>query len=78
MDVSDIFYFCLFGEGEGGVRGARKGGDRFFIENPRREEFPGEGPRGWEGVCNELGNFGGGWGLNIFFRGQNVNQAKMC
>ena len=36
MDVSDILYFFLVGEGEGGVRGARRGRGRFLIENPRR------------------------------------------
>ena len=31
VDVSDIFYFSLLGEGEGGVRGARrKGGSIFY------------------------------------------------
>ena len=34
----------------------------------------GEGPRGRQGVCGELGNCGGG-GLNIFFRGRNVHQV---
>ena len=34
VDNSDIFYFfCSFGEGEGGVRGA-KGGVAFSLENP--------------------------------------------
>ena len=69
MDVSDIFYFFLLGEGEGGVRGARQGGDRFCIENPRRGQFRGEGPRGREGVCGELGNFLGGGGAKYFFSG---------
>ena len=40
-----------------------------FIENPRRGGVPGEGPRGREGVCSELGNLGGGGGLNFFFSG---------
>ena len=31
MDVSDIFYFFLRGEGEGGVRGARRGGGIHFL-----------------------------------------------
>ena len=57
-----FFLFFLLGEGEGGVRGAGGGGGRFFIENPRVLE-EGEGPRGWEGVCSELG----GGGLNIFW-----------
>ena len=35
-------------------------GDRFLIEKPRRGGggSPGrEGPRGWEGVCGEMGDF---------------------
>ena len=47
VDVSDIFYFFVVGEGEGGVRGARRGGGRFYIENPRRGGLQeGEGPWG--------------------------------
>ena len=63
MDVSEIFYFFLLGEGQGEFEalGGGGGGDRFLIENPRRGGgFPGGGPRGREGVCGELGNFGGG------------------
>ena len=30
----------------------------------------GEGSRGWEGVCGELGHFGGGGGLNVFSRAE--------
>ena len=44
------------------------GGGSNFIEIPRKG-----GPRSREGVCGELGNFGGG-GVNIFFRGRNVLQ----
>ena len=36
VDVSDIFIFFLLGEGEGGVRGARRRRDWFLMENPRR------------------------------------------
>ena len=36
VDVSDIFYFFLFGGGEGGVQGDSEGGVSVFIENPRR------------------------------------------
>ena len=59
------FLFFLLGEGEGGVRGARRGGggDRFFIENPTRGGgFPGdEGPGG---CLRRIGEFwwGGGGG----------------
>ena len=68
VDVSDIFYFFCSGrrKGESEAPGVG-GGGRFFIENPRRGGAPeGEGPRGREGVCSELGN-GGGGGQNIFF-----------
>ena len=54
----------------GGVRGARRGGVSFFIENPRRGWAEGQ-----EGVCGELGNFFGGGGLNFFFRCRNVHQG---
>ena len=74
-DVSDIFYFFLFGEGEGGVRGRRGGeGGRFLLKIPgggvsrRGAEWPG-------GCLRQLGIFGGGGGLNIFFRGRIVHQA---
>ena len=66
VDVPDIFYFFLLGEGEGGVRGARKGGgDPFFIEHPRRGGVP-AGAEGPGGCLRRIGEFGGG-GLNIFF-----------
>ena len=50
-------YFLLFllWGGEGGVRGARRGG---FTENPSRGgvfQGRGAGARGWEGVCREFG-----------------------
>ena len=62
-----IFFFLLRG-GEGGVRGDREGGGRFFIENPRRgglQEGVG-GARGLGGCVQGIWrNWGGG--LNIFF-----------
>ena len=71
----DIFYFFSSKRGKG-VRGAGGGGGSLFIENPRRGVLQeGEGPRGQEGVCGELGN-GGGGGLIFFFRGRNVHQEK--
>ena len=59
MDVSDIFYFFLLGEGEGGVRGAEVGGGIgfFFFEDAKRGGSSRRG-RGREGVCGELGNSG--------------------
>ena len=71
MDVSDIFYFFLVGDGgRGGVRGRREGGEiSFLLRIPERGGGlqEGEGPRGREGVCGELGN--GREGLIIFFSG---------
>ena len=63
-----IFFPCS-GKGPPGVRGAGRGGDRFFYLIKKRER-----PRGREGVCGELGDFLGGGGLNIFFRARNVHQ----
>ena len=78
MDVSDIFYFFLLGGGEGGVRGAGRGrgGTKSFYGKSQegggggvsrvgggRE---GEGARGREGICGDLG----GGGLNILFRAE--------
>ena len=74
MGVSDIFYFFCSGSGKGGVRGVGGGGGggRFFIENPRRGgggvPHEGEGPRGLEGVCGELGDLVG-VGAKSFFPG---------
>ena len=61
VDVSDIFYFFCSGEEEGGVPGEGGWGGRFFIENPR------------SGISRRERELGGG-GLNIFFRGRNVQQ----
>ena len=58
------FLFFLHGEGEGGVRGVGRGGVRFLLKIPGGGEGflqDGKGLRGWEGVCGELGNLGGGW-----------------
>ena len=69
MDVSDIFYFSfLLGEGEGGVRGAKRGGEgRFLLKIPgggggsrRGRGFPG-------GLFGAIGEFGGG--SKYFFSG---------
>ena len=74
VDVSDIFYFFLFGKGEGRVRGAGGGGGGSIFHWKSQEGVGvpgGEGPRGREGVCGELGNLGG---AKYFFRGRNVHQ----
>ena len=74
-DVSDIFYFFLLGEGEGGVRGAgRGGGVGFLLRVPGGGAFQGEGAKGPGGCLRRIGELGGG-GLNIFFGGRNVLQA---
>ena len=76
VDVSDIFNFFLLGEVEGGVQGAGRGGDRFFlIENARKGAGvlqEGEGPGGCLLRIGEF--FLGGGGLNIFLGGRNVHQ----
>ena len=69
MDVSDIFYFFCSGKSEVPGEGGRDG---FFIEIPTG----GGGLSGrWGGgrVAGRVfvGNFWGGGGLNIFFRGRN-------
>ena len=77
MDVSDFFlYFSAWG-GEGGVRGARKGGIGFFLKISGGGEFPGEGPRGRGGCLQRIGNlfFGGGGWLIFCFRCRNVHQV---
>ena len=58
MDVSDIFFFFLLGEEEGGVRGV--GGGRFLLKIPGEGGgvSPGEGGAGR--VSARSGNLGGG------------------
>ena len=46
----------LLREGEGGVRGDRRGGGRFYIENP----VPGGGGSFQEGCLERIGKFWGG------------------
>ena len=64
VDVSDIFYFFFCsGRGKGQSEAAGRGRGRFFVENPRGGGLQeGEGPKGREGVCGELGILGGGGG----------------
>ena len=76
VDVSDIFCFSLLGEGEGGVRGASRGGEPFFIENPRRGGgFPG-GAEGPGGCLWRIGEFGGG-GAKFFFFGAETSTKSL-
>ena len=70
MDVSDIFnFFLLVKGGRGSPRRQEGGASVFFTENPTRGGGVSRRGRGREGVSGELGNLGGGWGLNIFFGG---------
>ena len=63
------FLFFLLGEGGRGVRGRREGGGSIFHCKSRGGGLQeGKGPRGQEGVCGELGIFGGG-GPKYFFSG---------
>ena len=72
VDVSIFFFFCSGrGKGESEAPGGEGGGGRFFIENTRRGGGgflqEGEGPRGREGVCSEVGILGGGAKYFIFW-----------
>ena len=70
------FYFFLLGEGEGGVRGARRGGGcRLLIEDRRRGVSRRGGAEGPGGRLRRIGELRRGGGLNIFFRGRNVHQV---
>ena len=65
-DVSNIFYFFLLGEGEGGVRGRQEAGGSVFYWQSQRGGglLGGEGTRGRESVVGELGiSRGGGGGV---------------
>ena len=76
VDVSDIFYFFLLGEGSGSPR-RQGGGDRFLIENPRRGGgVPGGGGAGRVSVANR-GILGGEGGVNIFFSGPKRPPSKV-
>ena len=72
VDVSDIFYFFLLGEGESEALGGG-GGHRFFIENPRTGGAEGPG-----GCLRRVGILGGGVNIIfLLFRGRNVHQAGL-
>ena len=66
VDVSDILYFFLAGEGEGGVRGAGRGGVIGSIFNLRSQKG-GRGRGAGRVSAANSGMGGGGGGLNIFF-----------
>ena len=58
-----FFLFFCSGGGRGSLRRREGGRGRFFLDNPRRGGLQeGEGPKGREGVCGELGNLRGGGG----------------
>ena len=70
VDVSDIFYFFLLGEGKGESRRRRAVGDWFFIEKPRRGGASRTGGAEGPGGClQRIGEFGGGGGAKYFFGG---------
>ena len=77
-------FFFLVGEGERGVRGARRGVGvgRFFIDKPRGGFQEGGRRAGSVCVCvvRRIGEFFWGGGAKYFFRGRNVHQAdqSMC
>ena len=76
MDVSDFFFFGLGeGKGESGATGTA-GGFGFSLKIPGGGGgLPGEGGGGERGPRGCLrGIWGGGGGLNIFFRGRNSLQ----
>ena len=72
MGVSDIFYFFCSGMGKGEPEEPGGGGGRFdfLLKIPGGWSLSeGEVPRGREGVCGELGIFGGGGGKYFCFSG---------
>ena len=64
VDVSDIFNFFLLREGEGGVRGARRGAFNFLLK------ILGGGSPGWSGAGRvSAANWGTGGGAKYVFFG---------
>ena len=56
-----FIFFSAWGGGTGSWRRREGGGGRFFIEKCQEGGLQeGEGAMGWEGVCGELENWGGG------------------
>ena len=77
-DVSDIFYFFFCsGRGKGESEAAGRGGVDFALKIPEGGGSPGgaEGSRGREGVCGQLGIWGGG-GAKYFFSGPKCPPSK--
>ena len=78
LEVSDTFYFFLLGEGEGGIRGAGKGGESVFFHL----KIPGGGGKAGRGrgagrvPAANWGILGGRGGAKYFFRGRHVHQDQ--
>ena len=73
MDVSDIFYFFLLGEGK---RDSGAPGVDFVLKIPGGGALQDERGRGAGSVCSELGNLGGGGEVYIFFFGAEMSTKK--
>ena len=76
VDVSDIFYFFLVGEGEEGSLTGQEGGGEpvFLLKIPQGGGGFQEG-EGQGGCVQRMGEFRGG-GLNIFFRGRTSTKLR--
>ena len=74
--MSAIF-FSLLGEGEGGVEAPEGGGGSDFYGKAQEGGISRTGGAEGPGGClQRIGEFLGGGGLNIFFRGRNVHQGE--
>ena len=68
VDVSDYFYFfSARGGGRGSPRRREQGGGSTLNWKSQEGSPGGEGPRGREGVCGEIGELGGGRAKYFFF-----------
>ena len=72
-------YFLFFWSGRGNGESEVPEGGGVSVLIAKSQEWKGfqegEGPRGWEGVCGELGNFWRG-GLHFFFSGPKCPPSK--
>ena len=69
-----FLFFSALGGGRGSPRRREVGGIDFLLKIPQGGGSPGGGgPRGREGVCGKLGNWGGGAKF-FFFWGRNIHQ----
>ena len=60
LNLADVSVFFCLGRGKGESEAPGGRGGSIFIEIPGGGLQEGEGPMGREGVCGELGNWGGG------------------